>query len=101
VQAQPAQAAAPTASRTAKVTFALKKPEAKHVSLCGDFNDWSPERTPMIRKEGGQWEVAVTLRPGKYQYKFVADDQWLVDPSALENVPNPHGSLNSVREVRN
>jgi 1,4-alpha-glucan branching enzyme len=55
----------------------------------------------MIRKDGGQWEVSMQLKPGKYQYKFVADDQWLVDPKASENVPNSHGSQNSVREVKN
>lgn len=51
-------------------------------------------------KEGGRWETTLSLRPGKYQYKFVADGQWIHDPNARENVPNAHGSLNSVVEVR-
>jgi hypothetical protein len=80
--------------------FTLEAPEAKQVLLGGDFNNWNPDRTPLRRKEGGRWEAAVPLRPGRYQYKFVADGQWLHDPKALENVPNEHGSLNSVREVR-
>jgi len=44
--------------------------------------------------------MTIAVRPGRYQYKFVADGQWLHDPKAQENVPDPHGSLNSVIEVR-
>jgi 1,4-alpha-glucan branching enzyme len=54
----------------------------------------------MTRKDGGRWEATVALQPGRYQYKFIVDGQWLHDPNARENVANPHGSLNSVMEVR-
>jgi hypothetical protein len=37
---------------------------------------------------------------GLYQYKFIVDEDWIVDPAAQKNVPNEHGSLNSVVEVR-
>jgi hypothetical protein len=107
-QSLPASPAAPKAvapveaprQRGIKVNFALVKPDAKKVSLCGEFNGWSPEATPMRRTDGGRWETTLVLQPGKYQYKFVADGQWLADPVARENVPNVHGSLNSVMEVR-
>jgi hypothetical protein len=85
--------------KTVNVKFVLVKPEAKKVSLCGEFNGWSPEAMPMKGIGGGHWEATLALRPGKYQYKFVVDGEWLVDPAALENVPNVHGSLNSVRDV--
>jgi 1,4-alpha-glucan branching enzyme len=104
---EPAAAAAkapqpttPTAPTTVKVNFALVKPEAQRVALCGEFNEWSPDASPMKRREAGNWETTLTLKPGRYQYKFVADGQWLHDPKARENVPNQHGSLNSVVEVR-
>jgi hypothetical protein len=48
----------------------------------------------------GQWETTVPLAPGRYQYKFLADGEWLLDPAAQQNVPNEYGSLNSVVEVR-
>ena len=54
----------------------------------------------MKHREGGRWEVPLALRPGRYQYKFVVDGQWLHDPNARENLPNQHGSLNSVIQVR-
>jgi 1,4-alpha-glucan branching enzyme len=91
---------APTTPRTVNVSFALFKPDAKRVSLCGEFNGWSPDATPMRSHEGGHWKATLTLQPGRYQYKFVADGQWLHDPNAGESVPNQHGSLNSVVEVR-
>ena len=54
----------------------------------------------MERAQDGSWETTVALAPGRYQYKFVVDGQWMPDPRARENVPNQHGTLNSVVEVR-
>jgi len=73
---------------------------AKQVSLSGEFNGWSPEATAMTRHDDGHWETTVDLAPGRYQYKFVVDGQWISDPQAHENISNPHGTLNSVVEVR-
>ena len=95
-----AQASKPTAPKTRCVSFALHKPDAKRVSLCGEFNGWSPSATPMTRHDDGHWKTTVALAPGRYQYKFIVDEQWIVDPAAQKNVPNQHGSLNSVVEVR-
>jgi hypothetical protein len=93
----PEKAAAP---KTRSVSFALHKPDAKRVSLCGEFNGWSPTATPMKRHDDGHWETTVALAPGRYQYKFIVDEEWIADPAAQKNVPNEHGSLNSVVEVR-
>jgi hypothetical protein len=87
------------APKTLSVRFALHKPDAKGVSLCGEFNGWSPNATSMKRHNDGHWETTVALAPGRYQYKFLADGDWLLDPAAQKNVPNEHGSLNSVIEV--
>ena len=95
-----APAAKPSAPKTLSVSFALRKPEAKHVSLCGEFNGWSSTATPMKRHNDGHWETTVTLAPGRYQYKFIIDGEWIADPAAQKSVPNDHGSLNSVVEVR-
>jgi hypothetical protein len=93
------QAPRPSPAKTVTVRFSLSNPGAKSVSLCGEFNGWSPGATPMAPKAEGCWEATLALRPGRYQYKFVVDGQWLHDPHAQKNVPNPHGSLNSVMEV--
>ena len=90
----------PTPTRTVNVSFTLLEPAARQVSVCGDFNGWVTEATPMTRQNGGPWEASVALVPGRYQYKFLADGQWLPDLRAGENVYNAHGTLNSVLEVR-
>jgi hypothetical protein len=40
------------------------------------------------------------LGPGRYQYKFLVDGEWIVDPAASQNVANAFGTLNSVLEVK-
>lgn len=92
--------AAPAAPKTLSVSFAFHKPDAKGVAVCGEFNGWSPTATPMKRHDDGHWETTVALGPGRYQYKLIVDGEWIVDPAAQKNVPNEHGSLNSVIEVR-
>ena len=89
----------PTAAKAFKVTFALFEPNAKHVSLCGEFNGWASDATPMKRDNGGNWETTVALPPGRYEYKFIVDGQWITDPQARESVWNQHGTLNSVVQV--
>jgi 1,4-alpha-glucan branching enzyme len=88
------------ASPRVEVSFVLVDLGAKQVSLSGDFNGWSPDATPMRRDSSGHWETTVELAPGRYQYKFVVDGEWVPDPLARENVWNQHGTLNSVVEVR-
>jgi 1,4-alpha-glucan branching enzyme len=95
-----ASAEKPTAPKTLSVSFAVHKPDAKGVSLCGDFNGWSPNATSMKRYDDGRWETTVALAPGHYQYKFIVDGEWIADPASEKNVPNEHGSLNSVVEVQ-
>jgi hypothetical protein len=82
-----------------KATFMFFEPHATRISLCGEFNGWSPEATPMQRQADGHWEATLALAPGRYQYKFVVDGQWIPDPRAQANVFNEHGTLNSVVEL--
>ena len=91
-----------SAVQTVKVTFVFPRCQCdpKRVSLSGDFNGWSPDATPMKRYDDGHWETTVELAPGRYEYKFVRDEEWMPDLLARENVLNRHGTLNSVIEVR-
>jgi hypothetical protein len=54
----------------------------------------------MNRQEGGRWEADLALGPGRYQYKFVVDGQWLPDPNAHGSIRNDFGSFNSLIDVR-
>jgi hypothetical protein len=97
--AAPPQPQTANAPRTISVNFVLPGPNAKQVWLCGDFNAWSRNNNPMKRRNDGQWETTLALRPGRYQYKFLVDGEWIVDPAAKQNAANAFGTLNSVLEV--
>jgi len=99
-QALAVQVSKPSVRKSVDVPFRLVKPDAKGAFLCGEFNGWSLTATPMDRHDDGHWEATVSLPPGKYQYKFVVDGEWLTDPAAEQNVPNNCGSFNSVVDVR-
>ncbi len=96
-----AEKAAPSPeSQTAKTALSVFEPRAQRVYLSGEFNRWSLDATPMKRQSDGRWEATVTLPPGRYEYKFVVDGQWVPDVKAKENVRNRYGTLNSVIEVQ-
>jgi hypothetical protein len=96
----PETAVKPTVPQTVKVTFALLEPGAKQVFLCGEFNGWASDATPMKRDEAGHWETTLALAPGRHEYKFLVDGNWKHDPLAHVNVWNQNGTLNSVAQVR-
>ena len=95
-----AQVPKPAGLTPVSVSFLLLDLGAKKVSLCGDFNRWTSDATPMKRGKDGLWETSVALAPGRYEYKFIVDGHWIPDPRATEHVWNRHGTLNSVIEVR-
>ena len=96
----PEKAQTPTASKTVKATFVLLEPGAKQVFLCGEFNGWASDATPLKRDDTGHWETTVALAPGRHEYKFLVDGIWKHDPLARVNVWNQQGTLNSVAQVR-
>lgn len=50
----------------------------------------------MVALGNGRWVKELTLPPGRYEYRFVIDGQWVDDPKATEFVSNPHGGQNAV-----
>jgi 1,4-alpha-glucan branching enzyme len=73
------------------IAFALWAPNARAVSVVGDFNAWDGRRMPMRRRApSGFWELFVpALRPGHlYKYQIHGPDGELLplkaDPQALQ-----------------
>jgi 1,4-alpha-glucan branching enzyme len=85
-------------SKNRTVEFRLSMPQAHAVSVVGTFNNWDTKATPM-QKDGPNWKASIPLAPGRYEYRFVSDGQWLSDPNAKESVGNDFGSTNSVLNV--
>ncbi len=66
--------------------------------VAGTFNGWDLKRTPM-RKESGGWKTTLWLPPGRYEYRFVVDGEWMNDPNEQHSAPNGFGGTNSVMVV--
>lgn len=82
-----------------RVRLELTCPQAREVFVAGSFNDWKPTANPLQRFGEGKWAAELSLPPGRYEYRFIADGEWLDDPSAKEVVPNPHGGVNALLVV--
>ena len=72
------------------VRFAVWAPNARRVSVIGNFNSWDGRRHPMrLRREAGVWELFVPrLTPGeRYKFEVVGPDGGVLplkaDPLAL------------------
>jgi 1,4-alpha-glucan branching enzyme len=87
-------------SDTMRVTFELPATIwADRVCLVGDFNDWNPQATCMVRtRDDENWHVALDLPHGReYQFRYLVNGtDWYDDWDADRYVPNPYGGDNSV-----
>ena len=102
VAVPPVAVAAPVeASPKAKrVTFKVHADSDSLVYVAGDFNNWNVTANPLSDSTGkGEFSAVLTLAPGNYQYKFVINGTWCVDPECTEWVQNNLGTLNSVLKV--
>jgi hypothetical protein len=48
----------------------------------------------------GRWTRSLPLPPGRHEYLFVIDGDWVPDPRASETAVNPFGGINSVVRVK-
>ncbi|MBW2198601.1 MAG: isoamylase early set domain-containing protein [Deltaproteobacteria bacterium] len=78
-----------------KVTFSLTSPDAKEVVLMGDFNHWNPKKHPMKKDGNGVWKKTTLLFPGRYEYRFLVDNQWENDPENNQTRANRFGTKNN------
>ena len=81
-----------------KVSFELVAPQANRVALTGDFKNWDRKGIPMKKDKDGTWRIEVPLPPGRYEYKFIVDNEWKTDPANTQTSGNSFGTLNSVKE---
>ena len=83
-----------------RVRFSLAAPGAKKVLLVGDFTDWQSKARKMqrLKPRSRTFVATVALPPGRYEYKFIVDGEWIEDPQA-DAVLNRFGTRNSVCTV--
>ncbi len=80
--------------------FAVVDLRAQEVAVVGDFSAWQP--IPLSDPDGdGIWTAVLKLPPGRYEYAFLVDGQWIgKDPLADEYVKT-FGEYASIRYVEN
>ena len=83
------------------VKFVLIAPQAKRVTLVGDFNGWNQNANAAVRGADGSWTTFVSLVPGRHVYSFVIDGKHFVtDPAAPIAPDDGFGQQNSVLLVK-
>jgi glycosidase len=100
--AEPVAPAAPAAGGDVQVTFLFETGEGSdsQVYVAGTFNNWDPNADRMTDDDGdGIHTLVKHLAPGRYEYKFVRDGEWLTDESALDFADDGFGGKNSVLNV--
>ena len=66
------------------------------VKVKGEFSDWLE-----LQMTGPSlWTIQLMLKPGKYQYKLVADGKEIDDPNNPIKISNGMGGFNNVLEVK-
>ena len=80
-------------------TFTYADPMAKAIFVAGQFNNWSPTANPLKKDDTGIWTASISVKPGKYQYKFVVDGDWRLDPTCPDSADDGTGNMNSVKTV--
>ncbi len=86
------------------VTFVLPKAaasDAGSVFILGEFNNWSAEEHPLLKREDGDFVITLELAAGRaYRFRYVIDgwkfeNDWFAD----RYEPNPYGGEDSVVDV--
>lgn len=81
------------------VNFVCQAPQARSVSLVGDFNHWNPAAHPMKRMPDQAWFLSVELGHGHHRYAFLVDGVLTLDPRAQGITRNDKGERVSLVPV--
>jgi 1,4-alpha-glucan branching enzyme len=83
------------------VKFEFRAEPGADVYVVGSFNDWDPTQTRLRDESGdGCYFATLALAPGRYEYKFVVNGQWCIDPQFQDPIVNRFNTLNGVLTVK-
>lgn len=90
----------PFARKTLRgVNFICNAPQAKSVSLVGEFNGWDPAAHLMQQLPDRAWFLQVELPHGHHLYAFLVDGVVTLDPRAQGIARNAKGERVSLVPV--
>ena len=82
------------------VQFDLTAPQARSVSVGGDFDEWRGSYALEDPDGDGTWTGRVPVRPGLHAYMFLVDgSKWVTDPEAGHYTDDGFGNRNAVVAV--
>ena len=55
-------------------TIRIRIPNARHVAVVGDFNNWHTAAHPLVEVAPDHWERIIDLPAGKHRYAFFVLD---------------------------
>lgn len=77
------------------IRFALKPGQGiTKVAVTGDFNGW--EVLAMRKTQDGAFVRNVPVGQEAFEYKFIVDGQWIMDPDHSTWIANSCGTFNSI-----
>ncbi|NIV38319.1 MAG: glycoside hydrolase [Anaerolineae bacterium] len=90
--------------KVAKITFEVPEAELPEgiavdsLHVVGEFNNWDPAATPMVRRRGRVYRATVELEPGgEYKFRYLVNgEHWCNDWHADGYVASPTGEDNCV-----
>ncbi len=84
-----------------EVHIVVTIPDARSVTITGDFMSWNPEGYAMKRTDqAGTWEIRLKLERGVYLYNFIVDGEtWVTDPASPVEVDDGFGGKNSLMRI--
>jgi 1,4-alpha-glucan branching enzyme len=89
-----------SAKKMAKpINFRCQAPQARAVSIIGEFNHWDPAVHLMQRQPDGSWYLQIPLHHGHHRYLFLIDGVPTLDPRAPGVARNEKGERVSLLAV--
>ncbi len=81
------------------VKFQIQADAGNEIYVAGSFNNWD-DKANKLRKSKDKYVTSIVLKKGSYEYKFVINGVWCVDPNCDDWQPNSMGTINSIITVQ-
>src|SRR5262245_2666344 len=76
-----------------QVTFRFYRPGVREVAVVGSFNGWERGQNALNMTEiaDGWWQAQLSIEPGEYTFRYVADGNWFTDFASNGIEKNKYG----------
>lgn len=82
-----------------EAVFEFYAPQAEDLRIAGTFNNWDATKHRLRKDSNGCWRLALRLKQGRYEYRYLVDGNWENDQRPCACVPNAFGTWNCVIEI--